>query len=434
MLASVLIAAVAQASVPAAAPARTISADAPAVLALGRQFQDTGKAEQARTVYAALEADPNADIRAEARYRLAGLAMARQDWRGAALLLRRVLDDRPNAAPVRLALAQVLAQIGDEGAALRELRAAQAIGLPLQVARMVDRFSEALRARIPFGASVEVALAPDSNINAATADDTLGTVIGDFQIDSDGKRKSGLGAALRGSLFARHTLGDKLAILGRASGSGDLYRDKEFNQIALDLAVGPELHLGPTRVNVEVGATHRWYGMKPVEDSLRLEVNGAVPTGRRSIARLSLGVMRVDSKLNNLQDGRLYSGEIGIERALGSRSGIGLKLGATRASLADPGYSTTSGRATLLGWREFGRVTAHAYVSAGFLKADERLFLFPNKREDRSLRLSAGATMRQFQVGGFAPLVRFTWDRNASTIAFYDYSRRRLEFGVARAF
>lgn len=434
MLASALIAAAAQASVPAAAPARTISADAPAVLALGRQFQDSGKAEQARTVYAALEADPNADIRAEARYRLAGLAMARQDWRGAALLLRRVLDDRPDAAPVRLALAQVLTEIGDEGAALRELRAAQAIGLPLEVARMVDRFSEALRARRPFGANLEIAIAPDSNVNTATASDTLGTVIGDFEIDPGGKEKSGVGAALRGSAFFRHTLDDRFSLLARANVGLDLYRDNDFNQVVLDLAAGPELRLGPVRLNLEGGATRRWYGMKPFEDNLRVELNSALAVGRRGIARVRLGASKVDNHFNDLQDGRLWTGEIGVERALGSRSGIGLTIGGSVADLADPGYSTKSWRSQILGWRELGRMTVHVSASMGRLEADERLILFPEKRKDRSFRLSAGATMRQLQIGGFAPLVRFTFDRNASNIAFYDYRRRRVEFGVVRAF
>lgn len=411
-----------------------VEADAPSLLAIGERLEAEGKAERARTVYTALQADPSADIRAEARYRLAGLAITNQDWRQAALLLRRVLDDRPNAAPVRLALAEVLNEIGDEGAALRELRAAQAIGLPLEVARMVDRYSEALRARRPFGASIEIAVAPDSNINTATASDTLGTVIGDFEIDPGGKEKSGIGVALRGSAFLRHALDDRLALLARASASLDLYRDKDFNQVALDLAAGPELRLGPVRLNVEAGATRRWYAMNPFEDHLRVELNGSLTVGRRGIARARFGAGKVDNHVNDLQDGRLWTGEIGVERAVGSRSGVGLTVGASIADLADPGYSTKSWRAQLLGWREMGRVTVHASATMGRLEADERLSLFPETRKDRSFRLSAGATVRQLQVRGFAPLFRFTFDRNVSNIAFHDYRRRRLEFGVVRAF
>ncbi len=229
-------------------------------------------------------------------------------------------------------------------------------------------------------------------------------------------------------------MSERVALLGRASSSADLYRDKDFNQIALDVAGGPEIHLGPVRLNIEAGATRRWFGMKPFEDQVRFEANGAVPAGRRSIARLRIGLTKADNKRNDLQDGRLWTGEIGLERAIGARSGIGATLGVNRADLADPGCSTTAWRAQLLGWRDFGRMTVHASAAVGRLEADERLSLFLDKREDRSLRLSAGATMRQLQFGGFATLVRFTYDRNASNIAFYDFSRRRLEIGIVRAF
>jgi len=43
-------------------------------------------------------------------------------------------------------------------------------------------------------------------------------------------------------------------------------------------------------------------------------------------------------------------------------------------------------------------------------------------------------TLRQLQFQGFAPVVRFTIERNRSSIEFYDYRRRRTEFGVVRAF
>lgn len=415
-------------------PAGRLTADAPALLAFGRQLQDGGQPDQAQSLYRALEADPNADIRAEARYRLAGLAIGRKDWAEAALLLRRVLDERPNAAPVRLTLAKVLNEIGDEGAALRELRAAQATGLPLEVARTVDRMSETLRARRPFGVTLEVALAPDSNINTATASDTLGTVIGDFEIDPEGKARSGVGAAIRMSTYVRRPVGEHVSLLARSNLAADLYRDKNFNQVALGISAGPELAFGPVRLNVEAGATRRWFGAQPFEDSLRLDATGALPIGRRSLARARFGLSKVDNKFNDLQDGRLWTGELGVEHALDSRSGVGLTIAGSRAALADAGYSNRAWRAQLSGWREVGRATIHAFASYGTLEADERLSLFPEKRRDRSYRIGAGATMRQWELGGFAPLLRISYERNASNIAFYDYTRRRFEFGVVRAF
>ena len=106
----------------------------------------------------------------------------------------------------------------------------------------------------------------------------------------------------------------------------------------------------------------------------------------------------------------------------------------SRETLRDPGYSTTGWRAGLTAWRDLGRATATVSVEAGSLHADERLLLFPDRREDRYRRLSVGATFRQLQVHGSAPVFRFSIERNCSTVAFYDYRRTRAEFGIARAF
>ena len=70
----------------------------------------------------------------------------------------------------------------------------------------------------------------------------------------------------------------------------------------------------------------------------------------------------------------------------------------------------------------------------GRLHADERLLLFPDRRRDDYARLSVGASFRQLQYAGFAPVLRFSIERNHSSIALYDYRRTRTEFGIARAF
>ena len=165
---------------------------------------DLATAEEA---YRALTNDANPDVRAEALFRHAlMLAQAGQLTR-AASLFRRLLDERPKAARARLEFANLLVRMGDQDSALRELRAAQASGLPPDVARVVDRYFEALRAARPVGASLEIAIAPDSNVSRSTSSDTLGTVFGDFEIDKDSKAKSGTGLSIRGQAFRRFGIG-----------------------------------------------------------------------------------------------------------------------------------------------------------------------------------------------------------------------------------
>jgi hypothetical protein len=414
---------------------RTVRVSAAEMFRLAEVATERGDLSTVRAIYSALEQNPDADVRSEARFRHAKQLVREKRNRDAAVLLRRIIDEKPGATGVRLELARLLQVMGDSSAALRELRAAQAAGLPTAVARMVDRYSETLRASRPLGASFELAVAPDSNINHATRSDTLGTIFGDFDIDHASKARSGLGLSVRGQAFRRFALGngDK-SFLARVSGFGDLYRKSDFNDVALDLAAGPELRIGRNQLNLELGVTQRWYGQKPFTRSARAAATWIRPLGSRTQLRINSSASLIDNQLNDLQDGKGYSGQISVERALSTTTGAALSLGLDRQSLKDPGYSTSGWRASMLGWKDVGRATLTASGEIGRLNADERLLLFPDKRRDRYSRLTLGATFRQLTFRGFSPVTRFTIERNRSTIEFYDYKRTRTEFALVRAF
>ena len=405
------------------------------MLGLADELIRRGNSDGAATILDLLTRDPDPNVRAEARFRHAKQLVGQKRNREAAVLLRRIVDEKPNASAVRLELARLLQVLGNSDAALRELRAAQASGLPPSVARMVDRYSEALREARPMGASFEVAIAPDSNINHATRSDTLGTVLGDFEIDEDSKAKSGTGLSIRGQAYRRFRLGSgDHQMLVRMSGNGDIYAKSRFNNIAADLAAGPELRLGRNRVNLEIAATQRWFGQKPFVRSARIAATWARPLGLRTQVRANGSASIVDNQLNDLQDGTVYSGHVGIERALTATTGLAFTIGGDRQSLKDAGYSTNSRRAGWVGWKHVGRMTWTVGADFGRLKADGRLALFPENRSDRYSQFTLGATLRQLTVHGFAPVVRFRIERNRSTIEFYDYKRRRSEFALVRAF
>jgi outer membrane protein len=68
------------------------------------------------------------------------------------------------------------------------------------------------------------------------------------------------------------------------------------------------------------------------------------------------------------------------------------------------------------------------------LAADARIFLYPEVRKEWFASVSAGATLRQLTVRGFAPLVRVTYERNNSSLTLYDYRRLSTNLGITRAF
>jgi hypothetical protein len=414
---------------------RQVAATAGQLFDYADQLARRGNRDRAQAILSLLSHDRNTDIRNEARFRRAKLLQADGLNTEAAVILRQILDDRPTAAPVRLELAQLLDKMGDKDGAWRQVRAAQSAGLPSAVAKIVDRYSQALRAARPSGASFEIALAPDSNINHATRSDTLGTVIGDFDIDPASKAQSGIGIALSGQAFRRVRLvADGRQVLVRLSGLANLYGKSRFNDLAVDVAAGPELQVGSSSINVEAGATQRWFGQKPFMRSARLGATMVRPLGRLSQLRMQGTAALVDNQVNDLEDGKTYFGAVSFEHALSPTTGVALSLSAAREALRDQGYSTRGWRLNLLGWHDIGRLTLTAEAQVGRLVADQRLSLFPDKRRDQYSRLSVGATFRRFGFAGFAPVARIVFERNKSSIAFYDFERTRTEFGIERAF
>jgi tetratricopeptide (TPR) repeat protein len=401
---------------------------------MAERAQDAGDLSTAEKAYRALFADPSVQVRSEARFRLAKMFVGLRRFTEAAILLREILDEQPHAQRVRLELARVLEHMGDEAGARQALREAQAGGLPPDVARLVDRYSAALRARKPLGASVDIALAPDSNINRATHSDTLGTVLGDFRLDKDAKQQSGIGLALRGQAYARLPLAAAANLFGKVSSSADLYRDGDFNDVALAATIGPELRTGANRLSVEAGGVWRWFGGRSYSRAWTVSLDHFHAVGRRTQLRGSASVAFVDNHLNKSQDGQVYSASLGYERALSDRTGIGLSISADRQAMRDPGYSTWGGQAALVGYRDFGPVTLISTLGLGKLKADERLLLFPELRIDRFYRGSLTATFRNLRVGTFVPSLRASYERNKSTVGIYNFRKLRTGVGVSRAF
>ncbi len=401
---------------------------------LAGQATTDGRIDEALQLYDALSRDPDLEIRSEARFRKGQLLTQQNRLREAATTYRRLLDDKPKAARVRLELAALLARIGDEPGARRQLRLAQAAGLPTEVAEQVSQFSRALRSAKRLGGSFEATLAPDTNINRGTQARTLDTVIAPLLLSGDARETSGIGLRVRSSGFAKQPLTDRLSLTARATGSGDLYRGGQTNDLLASALVGAEWRAPRDQWSASYGISKRWYGGEPFADirSLTGEWLHQVDRVTQLSTNLSRGTIRY--RRNPLQDGTLYDGNVSVERALSARTGIAVGIGLTRQNAADPSYASTAFGPLVYGWREWGRTTVFASAAARRLIGDARNFLFVEKRRERFLSARAGIILRQWAVHGFAPTLRVGYERNQSTVAIFDYRRVYGEFGLSRSF
>lgn len=419
---------------PAAAQVRLENLTAVDLFELADKALETGNPEHAAALYDALSRDPDLEIRTEARFRKGMMLANAGRFTEAAIAFRAALDEKPDAVRIRLELARMQAAAGDEAAARRTLRQVETAALPPEVAATVGQFARALQSTKRFGGSVEVSFAPDTNINRATEARTLDTIIAPLTLSRDARARSGLGMKLAGQGYARVALDDELTLVPRVAGTGNIYRESMFNDIAGSALLGLEWQSGRNRLSPSIGHTWRWYGDDLYARTQTLSLDWLHVPGPKWQLITSGSVSRARYMQNDLQDGEIYNVEFSVERALDVRSGLSLSLSATRQSARDPGYATVSGGVSLLGWREMGRATVFASAGLRRTEGDERLFLFPERRREWLVSARAGATLRQFTFKGFAPVVRVVYERNQSSVGIYDYRRLAGEIGIVRAF
>ena len=420
---------------PPAQPAQAVTMTPADLFRFADAARDQGDYTAAETAYRALARNIDVEIRSEARFRLAMmLADKQQKYREAAIEFRRILDDKPEAPRVRIELARMHAQLGNVRAAERELRAAEAAGLPSEVERVVRFYANVLNSRKRFGGSIELALAPDTNINRATRSDTLGTVIGEFTLDENAKAKSGIGLGLRGQTYFRQPVGTNTDLLLRASGNAEIYAASRFNDLSGSLRAGPEFRSGKDRLVLSAGPGWRWFGQKLYTVTLGANASWQHPLNPRSQIRVEGAVSRVDNRINDLQDAWNYTVSTTYDHAFSGKLGAGVQLYGFRESARDSGYSTATGGVGAYAFREVGRATLVATAGYARLEADRRLALYPRRRMEDRFSASLAATLRAVRVGAFSPMARVRWERNASSIEIYDYRRLSAEFGVTSAF
>lgn len=407
---------------------------APDLFLLADQARAARRDDDAARIYEALLNDADLDVQVEARFRLAMMRADQGRYADAASGLRRLLDAKPDALRARLELARVLEALGDEAGARRALRQARAGGLPADVAITVDRFDLALRSRRRFGGSVDVAIAPDSNINRATRARTLDTAIAPLTLSDDARAKSGIGLRLGGQVFGRFDVGDRLALVPRGVAQASLYRDRQFDDVTGTALVGLEWRSGRDRLTPAIGVGQRWYGTRRYAASATAALDWLHPAGDRAQLLVHGGIAQTTYQRNDLQNGYLIDASASWDAAVTATSGWGASLSGYRQTARDTGYALASGSVGLLAWRDVGAWTLTATTGVSRLEGDRKLFLFADRRREWLIRAGAAVTARALAIAGFAPVIRLNLERNRSSVGLYSYRRIAVDVGIIRAF
>ena len=216
-------------------------------------------------------AAPERDQRADLLFRLGMTALGvaertdsddeRQEMYDKAIeAFRAILVNHPELVRVRLELARTFYLNSQDGLARRHFELVLASGPPRPVALNILQFLAVMRARKRWSGYFGAAIAPDSNLNAASESEVIyiDTVFGrlPFRREGDIGARSGFGLSMWGGGEYQRPLSERLRLRAGSDMSVREYPGGDFDQTFLAAHTGPRWLAGPI-TDVSLLATAR---------------------------------------------------------------------------------------------------------------------------------------------------------------------------------
>ena len=200
------------------------------------------------------------------------IAVGRGDWEAAITRFRAILARDPTLLRVRLDLALAFFRAREDSSAAYHFR--QVLGaedLPPAVRARTLAFLEAIRRRKSWSISASAALAPDSNINAATSARRVQLFGLPAQLSEDARQTSGVGVTvdIAGGYEAR--ISPDLRFRTRAGLYTRTHQKSQFNDRTLTLAAGPRLIFENFDLRPELTARGRELGGRHLQPGGRAQ-------------------------------------------------------------------------------------------------------------------------------------------------------------------
>ena len=349
----------------------------------------------------------------------------------------KILVARPELVRVRLELARAFFVKGSDGLARRNFERVLAGDPPPAMAANIRRFLTAIRQRRRWSGYFGATLAPDTNINASSDEDTIYIYNLPFRLDQDSGSQSGLGIALWGGGEYEHPLSRNVRLRAGGNISRREYEGRKFDQTFLSAHVGPRLFVGNrTEINLLGSARRWWSGGEPHSKALGARVETSHYLSRRVLLRTQASYHQrehdEDIHLDGPRSDLLLSGLWQATPTLQLQASLGSSLERTEVERyrnggrsASLGMSVDLPRGFTVGVNGEWRWTDYEGNWIPFTPSGE-------SRRDRTRTLSVSVFNRGFTVRGFSPKLVLARERRESNAQLHDYRKNRAELQFVR--
>ena len=370
---------------------------------------------------------------------------ARQDLYDKAIAaFRLILVNRPELIRVRLELARTFFLKGQDGLARRHFEAVLAGGVPPPVAANIRQFLAVMQARKRLTGYFGLAVAPDSNLNAASESEIIyiDTVFGrlPFTREGDVGAESGFGLSVWGGGEYQQPLSERLRLRVGSDVAVREYPGGDFDQHFIAAHVGPRWLASPrTEISLLATAQRQWLGSEPYADEfgVRLEIDRRLTPG--IWARGTAAYRERDHLSRDFLDGPVAE----FTATFAWTPAPVLRVHMTVGYLHD--------HAALEHWRNLSRwvrVGTSLALPLGFTlgtsiqarrvyydgAGQAHLTLHGRPRRDRIRSFSVSVLNRAFTVFGFSPQLALIHDVRLTNAQAQDYDRNRAELRFVRQF
>ena len=367
-------------------------------------------------------------------------------------IFHAILVRRPGLPRVHLEIARAFFLKREDSLARRHFDIVLAGKPPPPVVANIQTFLDIMRQRRAWTAYFGMALAPDSNVNAASTERTilLDTPFGrlPFTRGDETAPKSGIGISVWGGGEYQYPLGDpgtgsgasRWRLRAGANASRREYRGGEFDRMNLSAHLGPRWLVGrTTEFSLLATAGREWNAGEPRSDRQGLRLETVHRPDRRLQLRGSYDWSKRDCRGCDWLDGPVHTASFDSFWALMPilRADIGANWQRTRADV-ESWRSTAFGAyvgATLSlpwGFTVGARATIRRtdYEGAGFA----HLTIDREPRADRDRTLTASVFNRAITVAGFSPRIAVNQHRRRTNAQALGYKRLSGELSFVRQF
>ena len=347
---------------------------------------------------------------------------ARGDYKGAISNYRAALADDPNLSLIRMELAHTLYLTKQDDGAKHHLVLLRTAAPTTDVARQFDRFIEVIDARDPWSLDAYFSLAPSTNFNNGTSEQTVIFNGIPLQISGNSREKSGLG--VRGGANGSYTLrtSKSLDFIASAGINFTEYDGNTFDDLIFSESLSAQKRTGMGTITGSIIITQRWSGIEEFSWTLGPQIALhqliAPKVGLFSNLRHSI----IDYKHADYRSGHKFSVDNRLSYSLFDATIAYLLVGGERSvSKRKPNdYWAASAGLGLYHEAAYG-ITVYGQAQ---LRRQWHEGIYPiinEARKDTRLSVDVSLTKRDFDIFGVTPRLQYSYVRNFSNSLFDRY-------------